>query len=242
MSLRALLRRVISPARNLPWLPVLTGPARGMKWVPGSWNNNAWLGTAEGSKARLFQREIRPGAVVFDIGAHRGYYSLIAAKAAGPRGRIFAFEPDRQNLGFLRTHCALNALTSVTIFDGAVGEEDQKARFHRGESSTTGRLNSDGTEIVECISLDSYAAAKGLAPSVIKIDVEGGELAVLRGAKRLLQANRIKLFLAVHSDQLKADCDQLLRGIGYQPELSAIGGDPHEILYAPVSPAPKPGP
>src|SRR5439155_21100969 len=71
------------PLRLIPRgavVPILSGPARGVKSTVGSPTHGTWLGIYERTKQQLFQRSIRPGSVVFDMGAHAGIYSLIGAR------------------------------------------------------------------------------------------------------------------------------------------------------------------
>lgn len=78
---------------------VLRGPLRGMRWIKGSGPNACWFGTYEVSRLRTFANLIGDGAVVYDVGANVGIYSLLASLRAGPSGRVYAFEPLERNLG-----------------------------------------------------------------------------------------------------------------------------------------------
>ena len=83
-------------------VPILFGPARGLRWVVGVGLHGCWLGTYEWHKQRRFAREIKPGEVFFDIGANTGFYTLLAAKRTGTGGIVHAFEPNPRNLAPLR--------------------------------------------------------------------------------------------------------------------------------------------
>ncbi len=70
------------PLRLIPrhWaVPVIQGPLKNMRWIVEAGTHGCWLGTYEWEKAQRFAQEIRPGMVVFDIGAHAGFYSLLAS-------------------------------------------------------------------------------------------------------------------------------------------------------------------
>lgn len=89
------------PLRFIPpelVVPILQGKLKGRKWVVGSSKHGCWLGSYEYHKRRLFEQLIRPGDTVFDIGAHVGFYTLLASILTGPAGRVFAFEPLPRNL------------------------------------------------------------------------------------------------------------------------------------------------
>jgi SAM-dependent methyltransferase len=101
------------PLRLIPRravLPILQGPLRGKKWIVGSGNHGYWLGSYEIGKRALFVRSIPVGAVVYDLGANVGYYTLLAAMLAGAEGKVFAFEPLPRNLEYLRRHLVLNRI------------------------------------------------------------------------------------------------------------------------------------
>ena len=74
-------------------MPILRGPLAGKKWLLAS-RINFFLGTYEPEQTQAFQEIVRPGSVVYDVGAHYGYYTLLASVLAGPAGRVLAFEPS----------------------------------------------------------------------------------------------------------------------------------------------------
>ena len=81
------------PLRLIPKnmkLPILQGKLRGEKWIVGSSNHGCWLGSYEYKQRILFEKTIIRGSVIFDIGAHVGFYTLLASKLVGPKGKVFA--------------------------------------------------------------------------------------------------------------------------------------------------------
>jgi FkbM family methyltransferase len=135
-------------------------------------------------------RELRPVAFL-DIGANFGLYTCIIGRQ-GLAERLIAFEPNHWALGRLDAHIALNGLTAVEIHNSAVGAADHTAVLLPGAPgysalSTIVQSNADGYEIT-VVSLDKLFSFTG-KPLVIKIDVEGYELPVLEGAKKLLCQN-----------------------------------------------------
>lgn len=210
------------PLRLIPSdavVPILTGPARGNKWVVGSAIHGCWLGIYERRKARLFASYIKPGMTVYDIGGHVGFYSLIASRLAG---NVFTFEPSPRNLAYLRRHVDLNDVRNVTVIDAAVSDHTGNATFDEHRTSETGRLSSDGRLTVKTVAIDSLNLPK---PDIIKMDIEGGESVALRGMRSTL-AHKPTLFLATHGEALERDCCAFLISLGYTVEAIA----PNEYL------------
>jgi FkbM family methyltransferase len=153
--------------------------------------------------------------VVWDIGAHVGYYTLIAARYVGAQGQVVAVEPLPANLTLLRKHLALNKVGNVTVIEGALTDQDGVGYLKEGASNYECFLSNSGIP-VECFRLDTLVFQKQLPPpTLMKIDAEGSEGAILRGGLSVLRAFRPVIFLAVHSEALLQECAQLLLGIGY---------------------------
>ena len=205
-------------------LRVLSGPLRGAKWVVGSHTHGCWLGTYERTKIREFERSLNDGDVVYDVGANVGVYSLVAARQVGRSGAVFAFEPLPRNLAFLRQHIALNSVENVTIVDAAVGSKSGSAAFEVAAHPAMGRLSHEGIQRVDVVVLDELVTARKIPPpSIMKIDVEGGEVEVLKGAEKTLTARHPVIFLATHGRSIHEQCCRILRDWGY--ERTPLGGD-----------------
>lgn len=198
---------------------VLSGPARGLKWVAGAGLAGCWLGTYELAKARRFAAVIGSGETVWDVGANVGYYSVVAARRVGPAGRVFAFEPFKANYDQLVRHLALNGLGQVTAMEVAMGGHDGVARFAEGGSGFEGRLDARGGREVRCVRGDTLVAGGDvLVPSVVKIDVEGAELEVLKGGESMLRSRMPTIFLATHGEAIHRACLGMLSSWGYGVE------------------------
>jgi FkbM family methyltransferase len=146
----------------------------------------------------LVRETVRPGSVVWDIGADVGLFSFAAATAAGAGGHVLAVEPDTWLVGLLRRSAALPGdRAPVEILATAIGEATGVARFHvatrnRETSHLAGfghRADVRAVLPVPTLTLDALLAHTP-APDVLKIDVEGAELLVLRGARHLLATAR----------------------------------------------------
>lgn len=198
-------------------LPIVRGPLRGMFWrLDGGGKLLRVLGgTYEPEQTALFVQRVKAGATVLDVGAHTGYYSLLAARLAGPSGSVWSFEPDPVNFRFLKRHIALNRLDHVHPTQSAVSDSPGTAHFERGSGTGTGRLGTAGPLRVDTVSLDDFCGARDLRVSAIKIDVEGAEELVLKGAMATLTRDRPVVFLSTHGPTVHATCVDLLRGMGY---------------------------
>jgi FkbM family methyltransferase len=194
-------------------LPIIAGPLRGRWWLPQSRGKILRIlrGTYEPEQTRLFQQYIPAGATVFDVGAHVGYYTVLSAVLTGPRGRVFAFEPNPVNHSFLQRHVALNAFANVTIENAAVSDRNGTASFAFGTGSGTGHLDEGGALQVRTLRLDDYCARHDVRPGFMKIDVEGAELDVLQGAGDTLRDYHPVIFLSTHGPQVHSDCLAWLR-------------------------------
>lgn len=197
-------------------VPVLIGPARGLRWVVGVGLHGCWLGTYEWRKQARFAAAVTPGAVVYDIGANTGFYTLLAARRAGAGGVIHAFEPNPRNLAPLREHVRLNRPCPVTVHALALSDRAGALAFE-DTGSFTGRLAQQGDLKVRAVPLDHLVNVERLAPpTLLKIDVEGAELSVLQGARDTLAQHRPMIFLATHGREIQAACRQLLADWGYR--------------------------
>lgn len=221
ISSTTVLGRIVRlPLRLIPpqsILPILTGPLRGRRWIVASGVHGYWLGTYEAALQHAITQRVTPGGVFFDVGAHAGYYSLLASRLLGPGGRVVAFEPDTRNIAHLRRHLRLNRIKNVTIVKAAVADRTGTARFARERSGFGGALSNAGSRTVATVTLDGLISAGKLpAPNYLKIDVEGAELRVLRGAAKILSASRPIIFLAVHTPEMERRCGKTLAALGYR--------------------------
>jgi FkbM family methyltransferase len=172
--------------------------------VHGDWERAAYA---------RFKCVLRPGMTVFDVGASFGLYAIAAARAVAPSGRVYAFEPAQRTASALRVHLAANGVAdAVEVVEAAVADRTGSALFWEQEMSFMASLVEGmareeerryGSPVqarrVRAVELDAFCRDRRLEPDVIKVDVEGGEAAVLRGARALLRRNRGLLFLEVHS-------------------------------------------
>ena len=203
-----------------------------------------------------FKAAIHPGSTVLDIGANIGTYSLLFGQWAGPGGQVFAFEPAPESFAALRQHIALNGMKKV-IFPvrQAISDRVGTLPFFAASTHGTNRLISETEALsspsqqIETQTIDVFCARHGLKPDVIKIDIEGFELAALRGAEKTLQARRHELtvFVEMHPTTWKtlgltrADLVGELERQGYTAEpLVPLSDDPWQVEGVCMRLIPKP--
>ena len=171
---------------------------------------------------RELSRALRPGDVFFDLGAYVGPFTLLASRLVGPTGRVVAFEPDPGTRALLERNLAANAVTNVTVVPCAVGDHAGTVRFVASGDSV-GRVGAAGDLEVRQVTLDGYCAEHGLQPTVMKVDIEGGEAGALDGSAAVRGVRA--LVLEVHEPPLR---DQAVDPAAF---LERLG--PHELLESP---------
>jgi FkbM family methyltransferase len=198
-------------------VPIVLGRLRGKRWIVGAGPHGYWAGIYEADKQQLLQRLLRPGDCVFDVGANTGFFTLLASELVGPTGQVVAFEPLPRNLAYLQRHLRMNRANNVRLCAAAVADEAGNAMFTVAGNPSMGGLSAAGTLAVPVVTLDDFIRDDGVKPPrVVKIDVEGAEAAVLRGATKLLARHRPTVLLAGHGTAQQEQCAALLAGLGYE--------------------------
>jgi FkbM family methyltransferase len=195
---------------------------------------------------RWMSQLLSPGGTFFDVGAHYGWISMLAAHCVGRSGRVVAFEPSPVLADILSYHKRVNRMQHVELVSKAVSDINAKhvpfflvnggLSFRNsltiGADVTAYVSTSEKTRHeVDAITLDRFVESTGSTPHVIKIDVEGAELLVLRGAEQLLRRFRPHLIVGVHpywlprSQTVGEIFDLLRRRHGYQVK------DRHVVLF-----------
>lgn len=204
---------------------VLRGPARGARFTvaPGIAVSFA-LGT-DAAAPRHFARWIRPGMAVYDVGANKGQMTLVFASLVGPSGRVVAFEPAPDEFGQLVRNVGLNQFGWVRTMAAAAAESAGTMVFtYSADLPSQGKLRDvevtyeiPGAKsfTVPTVSLDDVAREER-PPDVLKIDVEGGAAAVLRGARRLLDEIRPRIYIELHGPEEQSGLRDELQLRGYR--------------------------
>ena len=147
-------------------------------------------------------KTIRRGNVVFDIGAHKGGYLYFMRQQVGTKGGVYAFEPQQLLYEYLQKIKSTLQWTNVLVEPFAVSDLEGEATlyvpYNQGRQSSPGATIIDSlqgtliqrTETVTTIALDVYCIYNDIKPSFLKIDVEGNELKVFKGAEKLLKYHK----------------------------------------------------
>lgn len=191
------------------------GPNAGHRWSLVSSGRGYVSGRFEADRVAAILALLRPGDRFWDIGAHKGYVSLAAARAIGPTGQVLALEPAAANRELLRRHIRWNRVENVRVIPVAVHDECGRARFVGSGSSITFRLGR-GEEMVPTRTIRSLIETDGLpAPDVLKIDTEGNEARILAGGVEYLSPHML-IWLSIHGRALYDECSALLRSRGFR--------------------------
>jgi FkbM family methyltransferase len=215
----------VLPADQQQWAQIQSGPAKGLWLELNPRTGDAYFrGHAEEAVQKLLAERLRPGMVFYDLGANIGLFSLLAARAVGPEGRVFSFEPDPAVVARLRRNVAKNGFANIAVVEAGVWSASGELNFIPAEARSpdrgTGRFVTgarDGTSLLKCVSLDDFIADHSI-PDGIKCDVEGAEIEVVRGAEKLMRSRRPWILAEMHSDANARSWSDSLAGLGYTLE------------------------
>jgi FkbM family methyltransferase len=164
-------------------------------------------GNLESAVQEAMIRHLGPGDVFFDIGANLGFFSMLGAHLVGfGKGRVYAFEAAPENAEAVARNAGLNLIPNITVIAKAVSSQSGTGRLQVVEDQSWSKLEDYGehpdTEQVievELVSIDELLAAGALPPpTLVKIDVEGAELAVLRGMAHTLERHQPAVICELH--------------------------------------------
>jgi len=189
-----------------------------------------FAGLYEPSVQCLIADRLVPGACFIDVGANIGFFSLLAAKLAGPTGQIIAVEPVHANADLIKANATLNRFSNVMVVRVAAGSANRTgdlilARHHRGATfASAGSPHDARSRIsVPVVTLDGLVSHLRLPPpAMVKIDVEGAELEVLAGMSDTLWRHRPDVLFEVDAPGLSeaearyTKVNQALEYYGYE--------------------------
>lgn len=170
--------------------------------------------------------QLRPGARVFDLGAHQGVIALMLAELVTPGGSVIAVEASPANAEAARRNVQLNEARTVRVINAAVADRIGQIAFAPRSNGHVAARSAGAVVHVDTVTVDSLSAQHG-PPHVVCIDVEGYELHALRGAHDTLARHRPDLFVEVH-----AGCGLEQFGGSVREVVSAIP-DGYDLYVAP---------
>ncbi len=182
---------------------------------------------AEVKLTRFLLKNIKEGDTFFDVGSNCGFYALLSGVMVGESGSVHAFEPTPHISKLLSKNTS--NLKIVKVVEAAVSEKDGEAYFNINPiNPVANSLVLEGNNIskkitVKTLSLDSYSTSIDRQPNIIKLDVEGNEEAVIKGARGILESSSPIVCMEILSQEGKVD-------FGAVSELSTFGYKPHCIM------------
>jgi FkbM family methyltransferase len=165
----------------------------------------------------FYNKKIKEGDVVFDIGAHIGLFTVLFSKLVGNKGQVYVFEPTKETFKILEQTVQLNEINNCKLINAAVTKESGDVFFNltskSGEGSNANTLvkteRGVKTVKVNAWSIDDFRRKYNLKVNVLKIDVEGAELDALIGAKETFLNDKPIGVLALHPSSIVANAQSL---------------------------------
>jgi FkbM family methyltransferase len=211
--LRPLVNRLAPGEPTL--VAVRSGPGHGIQLlIDPKTEKFLWTGLHEPAVQEAMTELLRPGMTFWDVGAHVGFFTILGARLVGDQGHVHAFEPVEENLQRLAVAVEVNGSGNVTIHPIAVSSTRGEAVLHAHDSSAMWSLAGEGEgQTVRTQTLDSFGLQP---PDLVKIDVEGVELEVLRGGGELLSEAQPALLVEFTTEALVEEARGLLPGYGFR--------------------------
>jgi FkbM family methyltransferase len=244
MRLPGIVKRLTTPLVGRVPVTIAGGPNRGMKWSLASSGNGFRRGMREPQRMVFLDALVHPEDVVWDVGAHYGYVALLMARRVGPTGRLHAFEPARRSRWYLSRHMRWNGLANVTVHPYALSDFDGASNFGGSDSSQLFALGGGDERVQVRRGTTLVRSGACAAPTFLKVDVEGAEASVLKGALEVLPQDA-RAFVATHSQEEYDACVSLMASAGFTSVASTeIGraarerggrwpGDPDVFFHGP---------
>jgi FkbM family methyltransferase len=243
-ALKKLTRSAV-PLDTRVWIDIRTGLGKGLALnLDPRFEMDYASGNYEVHLQKALSAHLEPGSVVYDVGAHIGVVSMFASELVGSAGTIFAFEADPENAERIKMHAQRNNLSQIQVFSCVVWSSDGYLSFERASAESSRNqgsvaATSDRTKrdaiVVESISLDNFANRR-LAPTLIKIDVEGAEAEVLRGCEQIFARSHPTVICEVHHRQAEVHVRAWLSQRGYSLKwLTGSPKFPRHLLATPPS-------
>jgi len=202
------------------------------------WEPSLWQGTFEPSSQRVVSTYFRTGKTFYDVGGGIGFYSLVAARMGA---QVFTIEPDPKSLDWIGHNARINNLDgrihlmplAANSFTGTMLMEASETVRGHGHGHAQEVFGTDPSKCFEtkCTTLDDFTR-ENPPPDLVKIDVEGCEAAVIRGAEWLMREVRPAIVCEIHNSELAAEVSEIVRVRNYRIEWLDDEGYSVRWLYA----------
>ena len=217
-TLKVISMRMYRFLRSLPYLPMLITKKKVVRDIN---NYKMYLDLSDKGISRellIFKKReyygtdllcsgelIKQGDTILDIGANIGYFALLESKVVGPSGKIYAVEPSPVNYQRLNENIKLNKCDNIETFNLAIGDKNGQAKMFISSRSNWSRLierdmpdSINQVVNVDMLTVDDFLKDKQ-PPDLIRMDVEGYEINILKGMKNTLKKSNLKIFLEFHA-------------------------------------------
>jgi FkbM family methyltransferase len=200
------------------------------------------FGRREIDHYKMLQEILEPGMKILDIGANIGYYAIMESLAIGPSGKITAIEPMLPNIEMLKRNVSLNNVTNIEVIHSAVSESTGTGQMYMSTHSNLHTFHRDGSAFnylastpvdVPTITLRDAGARSGARPDLIRMDVEGHEVEILRQLVDLVGEDVMspRVIFETHLTRYKEGNDfvPVLNGLfetGYRVRLASSSNKP----------------
>jgi len=198
------------------------GPIRGRKlFMSPQISPRMWFGIDEPWIAQLCKSQLRQNSVVYDIGAHIGYTTVLFAHYLNGTGAVHAFEILPSTAELLQNTVEANQFQNVVIHAVGLGAEEAIQQLTIGSTAMTSiraaKREGQRTECCKVVMLDTYRRERGLPrPDLMKVDIEGAEIQFLQGSLELIDECQPTMIIEFHSKDLLQQGYSLLTSLGYQ--------------------------
>jgi FkbM family methyltransferase len=229
------------PSSRVKRMKVKSGPGKGIVLdLCPRWEPKLWLGDYELSSQEVVGRYFKLGKTFYDVGGGVGFYSLVAARMGA---EVFTIEPDPKSLEWIARNARINNLDgnihlmplAANSYTGTMLMEPSPSDTERGHGHGHAQevFGTDPSKCFEakCTTLDDFAREHP-HPDLIKIDVEGCEAAVVRGAEWLMREVRPSILCEIHTPELAAEVSEIVRCRNYKIEWLDNAGYAVQFLYA----------
>jgi len=206
-------------------LVIKNGPLTGFLWKRYRCHQ-AWMamGMYEPHVSEIISSVLKPGDVFYDIGANAGYFSLLGAKLVNPEGIVVAFDPVPINVNTISENISINNFSNVCkVVSFAVSDRSGEMELIIPKVNANSHLavfdapnvKESGMAIkVSSITLDEFSLSNPI-PALIKMDIEGAEVAALNGAFEMLHKHHPTLLISTHSVELDKEVKEIIYSHGY---------------------------